>query len=105
MRGEHALTRARFLRLVGLVYVIAFASLWVQVDGLIGSGGILPAAEFLDGIRAHAGEAVWWALPTLLWIGASDAALLALCGAGLTAALAVIVGAAPALGLDAARQI
>ena len=102
MRGEHALTRALFLRLVGLVYVIAFASLWVQVDGLIGSGGILPAAEFLDGIRAHAGEAVWWALPTLLWIGASDAALHALCGAGLTAALAVIVGAAPALGLAAA---
>ena len=29
-----------FLRLLGLVYVIAFGSLWIQLDGLIGRDGI-----------------------------------------------------------------
>ena len=34
-----------FLRLLGAVYVIAFLSLAVQVEGLIGSKGILPVAD------------------------------------------------------------
>ena len=37
------LSRWVFLRLLGAIYLIAFVSLWVQVDGLLGSGGILPA--------------------------------------------------------------
>ena len=32
-----------------IVYLIAFVSLWVQVDGLIGANGILPVRELLAG--------------------------------------------------------
>ena len=39
------------IRGLGLVYLSAFGSLAVQVDGLIGSRGILPAAEFFDQAR------------------------------------------------------
>ena len=39
--------RRLFLRLLGAIYAIAFISLGVQVDGLIGSRGILPAAAFM----------------------------------------------------------
>src|SRR4051794_16508609 len=47
-RPRHRRTRAVFLRALGLCYLAAFASLAAQVDGLIGSRGIAPAADFLD---------------------------------------------------------
>ncbi|MCY3933990.1 MAG: lipase maturation factor family protein [Acidobacteria bacterium] len=34
------------LRLLAGVHLVAFVSLWVQIDGLIGSRGILPARDF-----------------------------------------------------------
>ena len=37
-----------FLRLLGLTYIVAFASIWVQIDGLIGSHGILPADAIMS---------------------------------------------------------
>ena len=46
--ARYRLTRSLFLRGLALVYLAAFGSLAVQLDGLIGSQGILPAAEFLD---------------------------------------------------------
>ena len=49
-RPRHRRMRAIFLRGLGAVYLAAFTSLAVQVDGLIGSRGILPAAEFLDAV-------------------------------------------------------
>src|SRR5204862_1694798 len=44
---SYFLTRWLFLRTLGTIYLIAFASLWTQIDGLIGSNGILPAEEFM----------------------------------------------------------
>jgi len=43
----HAWTRQVFLRLLGAVYCVAFLSLWVQIEGLVGSRGILPVRELL----------------------------------------------------------
>ena len=45
---SYALVRTVFVRLLGVVYLIAFASFGVQMAGLVGSEGILPAAEFLE---------------------------------------------------------
>src|SRR5262249_56333418 len=42
------LANGLFLRLVGLCFLAAFLSLWIQVDGLIGSRGILPAGGVLQ---------------------------------------------------------
>ena len=33
--------RRWFLRAIGLIYLIAFVSLWVQIDGLVGADGLL----------------------------------------------------------------
>lgn len=71
-----------FLRLLGLVYLIAFLSFGVQASSLIGSGGIAPASEFLHAARTYFGEARFWSVPTLLWFGASDAMIRALWLAG-----------------------
>ena len=69
-------TRSILLRGLGLVYLSAFGSLAVQLDGLIGSRGVLPAADYFDRIGRvlGAGAGTYWQLPTLLWIDASDLA-------------------------------
>src|SRR2546426_9272500 len=52
-RSTYAVTRWVFLRALGLIYLIAFASFWVQVRGLIGSQGILPAQQYLHAVRSE----------------------------------------------------
>src|SRR5438093_8057755 len=41
------LSRWLFLRMLGAIFFIAFVSLWVQIDGLVGRTGILLAYFFL----------------------------------------------------------
>jgi len=89
------LTRFVFLRLLALVYLVAFVSLGVQVHGLIGEKGLLPAGELLDVARAARGDAAFRLLPTLGWLGAGDTALSAMCYGGAAAALLALLGLAP----------
>src|SRR5579883_2358201 len=89
--------RSLLLRGLGMAYLAGFGSLAVQLDGLIGSRGILPAAEYLRFIGRRLGTGAWtyWQFPTLLWFGASDRALHALCWGGLALAGLVIAGILP----------
>src|SRR2546423_1859469 len=66
----YVLSRWLFLRLLGVVYLIAFVSLALQVTGLIGEHGILPATTFLDRTRALYGGAAYSLFPTVCWLGA-----------------------------------
>src|SRR5438309_4746128 len=91
--------RRWFLRAIGLIFLIAFVSLWVQIDGLVGSGGITPIAQFLPAARAQLGDRALSILPTLCWINSSDAFLHLLCGGGVLLSLLLIFGIAPALSL------
>src|SRR6266404_8860282 len=91
--------RRWFLRAVGLIFLIAFVSLWVQIDGLIGSNGITPVREFLPAARAQLGDHAWSILPTLCWFDSSDVFLHFLCGGGVVLSLLLIFGIAPALSL------
>ena len=75
-------SRRWFLRSLGGIYLIAFLSLWMQVDGLIGEHGILPVADYLPAAREHFGDKALFLLPTLCWLNSSDAFLHFLCGAG-----------------------
>jgi hypothetical protein len=96
-------TRALFVRGVGLVYAVAFVSVWRQAHGLIGPEGILPAGEYLASAARVLGSAeAVWRLPTWLWLGAGDPALHLLCAGGTVAALLAVVGVAPAVTLAAA---
>jgi lipase maturation factor 1 len=96
-RPTYRLTRSALLRGLGVVYVSAFGSLAVQLDGLIGSRGILPAAEFLDraGQVLGKGPATYWRLPTLFWLDASDRAIHAVCWGGVGLAVLLIAGILP----------
>jgi lipase maturation factor 1 len=92
---HHARVRWLFLRALALVYLCAFASLWVQVEGLIGADGILPVRELLDFVRERTGPERYWLLPTVLWLDSGDGALLALCGAGAGLSVVLLLGFAP----------
>ena len=54
-----------FLRALGLILFSAFYSLLRQVPGLIGTDGLLPAQEYLEGIRRFAGASRFWYVPSL----------------------------------------
>jgi predicted DCC family thiol-disulfide oxidoreductase YuxK len=92
-------TVSLFLRGMGVVFAIAFVSLWVQIIGLVGEHGILPAREFLDAVRTHVGPARYWYLPTVFWLNVSNVALHVVCATGLACSLLVVIGFVPAGGL------
>src|SRR3984957_11029046 len=87
--------RTGFLRLLGLVYLIAFWSFWSQVDGLIGREGILPVAPWLDELRNRFGTEAYRLFPTLCWFNASDSFLHFLCASGVVLSLLLILQIAP----------
>jgi hypothetical protein len=91
------LTRRLFLRLLGLVYLIAFASLAVQIRGLVGEHGILPAERFLDWVHSNYGAGAYRLLPTLFWLDASDTALLIGAWTGAALGLLLMLGVRPRL--------
>ena len=78
LRAErYALVSGVFLRLLGAIYLAAFASLGVQVLGLIGHVGILPASDYLAAVHQSVGTSAYRLLPSLFWANSSDAALVA----------------------------
>jgi predicted DCC family thiol-disulfide oxidoreductase YuxK len=91
--------RRWFLRALGLIYLIAFVSLWLQVDGLVGSNGMSPVSRFLPAVRQQLGPDAYFILPTLCWFDSSNAFLHFLCGGGVLFSLLLILGIAPALCL------
>jgi hypothetical protein len=90
------------LRLLGLVYLMAFLTLVYQGPALIGPRGLEPARALLDEVAAAAGgrAAGFWELPSLFWlIGAGDGALRAAGVAGVVLSLVVLAGWANAIVL------
>ena len=101
---SYARVRFVFLRGLALIYLIAFASLWMQMDGLIGSHGIVPVEGVMEELKkeaaqTHIGLDRFHLVPTLAWWSASDFALHWQCGLGIGCALAFLVGLAPPLML------
>jgi lipase maturation factor 1 len=95
----HLWPRWIFLRGLGLIYFSAFYSLFFQIKGLIGPNGILPAVDYLQLVTTSLhGERFWFA-PSLLWFGAGNHALMALCWGGLIAAALVVLNLWPRVSL------
>lgn len=96
--ASYGLARFFLLRLLGFVYALAFFSLSQQLDGLISSDGLLPAALYLEKARVYFGDStpVWLRLPTLFWFDSSDVALRLACYFGLALSLLLCAGFARA---------
>jgi len=72
--------------------VIAFGSLFVQVAGLVGDHGVLPASAFLDAVHSAYGARGYWLVPTLAWVNSSTLSLHILCAAGVAAGGLLVAG-------------
>ncbi len=88
------LTRFMVLRLLGVVYAVAFLVAVNQLLPLIGSQGLLPVDLFLERVIAALGSP--WAgflrLPSVFWLNHSDAALMAVSVTGLVLSVVVAAG-------------
>jgi predicted DCC family thiol-disulfide oxidoreductase YuxK len=89
---HHRLLSFTFLRLFGAIYIAAFASVGVQVLGLMGHAGILPLGDYLSAARQGWGTAAYWRLPTLFWLDSSDTLLVAATVIGVLLGLLVALG-------------
>ncbi len=76
--------RSLVVRSLGLVSAIAFASLLVQIEGLVGSHGILPVTRAIP--------ENFWDAPSVVWLWPSDGVLWGVCLAGLLLGLLVASG-------------
>jgi len=95
---EYWLTRFVILRLLGIVYAVAFLVAINQIVPLIGSDGLLPVGLFLDRVREGLGSTSvgFLRLPSLFWFSHSDAMLLGSAWVGFALALTVVAGFANA---------
>ncbi len=100
-RPSYVFVRRTFLSCLGIIYLIAFLSLWVQVTGLLGNDGIVPVNDKMTELKqeakeAHIGFSRYFRVPTLCWLNSSDAFLKFQCAAGTILAIVLIFGIVPA---------
>ncbi len=93
--------RRWFLRSLGLIYLIAFVSLWVQIDGLVGANGVAPVNQFLTAAGEQLGPRALSILPTVCWLNSGNAFLHFLCGSGVVLSLLLIFEIVPVVSLIA----
>ncbi len=98
-RPEYRLAGHLFLRALGVIYLLAFVSLWMQISGLIGRTGILPLAPYLNAVSRVTGPERFGLLPTLSWIDPGDAFTQLMCSCGALVSLALVLGFFPAPSL------
>jgi hypothetical protein len=93
------LTRFVILRLLGVIYAIAFLVAINQVVPLIGSHGLTPVGIYLKRVSAALGSnwAGFMRLPSVFWLGHSDTALLTVALIGFVLSCVVVAGYANAL--------
>lgn len=86
-----------FLRLLGLTYFVAFASLRPQIAGLVGAHGLSPVAPILDAIHANYGSRAYLLVPSLAWFQFGDEALVLLASLGMVFAAFLALNLLPRL--------
>ncbi|MFQ5719428.1 MAG: lipase maturation factor family protein [Acidobacteriota bacterium] len=96
---SYLLTRWVLLKGLGIIYLLAFASLLPQVNGLLGPDGILPAERIMRLAHEQVGRSAYWLVPTLAWLHPAGSIMTILCVAGVALAALLIAGLVPAPSL------
>ncbi|QDU40158.1 hypothetical protein Mal4_45130 [Maioricimonas rarisocia] len=91
----YVLSRWLFLRALGAVTLIAVLSLWWQIDGLVGSEGILPVEHLMTAAGEQLGPWGFLKLPTLCWLSSTDWMLHGHCVVAALLSVALLVNVAP----------
>jgi Lipase maturation factor len=96
-RPTYWLTRFLILRLLGIVYAVAFLVAINQILPLIGSHGLTPVDTFLGRVIESIGySGGFFRLPSIFWVNHSDAALLTFAWIGFVLSCVVAAGFANA---------
>ena len=97
------LTRFMILRLLGIIYAVAFLVAINQIVPLMGANGLLPVDMFLKQVSQALGSdgAGFVRLPSIFWLWHSDTALLTVAWIGFILSCIVVAGYAnaPMLGV------
>ncbi len=89
----YVLCRFIVVRGVALIFMVAFFSLYMQIDGLFSTHGILPIADLMESASgAFFGPLKFVDFPTVFWFSASDLFLKASCAAGIVFAAMATFG-------------
>lgn len=103
VKPTYWLTRFVILRLLGVIYAVAFLVAINQLVPLIGSKGLLPVGNYFEQLSSALGSirAGFVRLPSVFWFWRSDTALLTVAWAGFILSLIVVAGFAnaPLLGV------
>src|SRR4051812_2755243 len=91
---RYVLSRFLFFRLLGAVYLIAFASLAPQITGLVGAHGLMPAGPYLEWAHSLYGARVYRMLPPVLWVSHTDTSLQLVVWGGVVLSALLIAGVA-----------
>ena len=87
-----------FCRFLGLIFLVAFISLWSQLDQLILSDGILPANDYIEHLRGVLTQQKNPPLiPTIFWLHSSDTSLQAFCLLGVLSSICLFLWIRPRL--------
>jgi hypothetical protein len=90
--NSYRFSRWLFIRLLALIYFIAFVSIWHQIIGLLGADGIIPVQDFFRFIRGNFGTERYWLLPTIFWFDCSNATLHVVCAVGTAFSIILFFG-------------
>ena len=98
IQRSYWLTRFVILRLLGVIYAVAFLVAINQALPLMGSNGLTPMHDYLANVGNALGgtTAGFMRLPSLFWFGHSDTVLLAVAWIGFILSLIVVAGYANA---------
>ncbi|NOX99607.1 MAG: lipase maturation factor family protein [Verrucomicrobia bacterium] len=90
-----AVSRTLFVRGLALIYLIAVISWWVQMGNLVGSQGLVPAADYLQQVENYGVEndrSAFFLVPTIFLLSCSDFVMNGACLLAVVLALMVIAG-------------
>ncbi len=95
------LTRFVILRILGIIYAVAFLVVINEIIPLIGSDGLLPVSLYLKQISTALGStgAGFMRLPSIFWLNHSDNAMLTVAWIGFILSLMIAAGYANAITL------
>lgn len=94
----YRLTRFMILRMIGLIYAVAFIVLINEVLPLIGSDGLLPVSIYLQQIKNAIGVTNGFVhLPSIFWLNDSDTMLIVCAWIGLILSIIIVMGYANAI--------
>lgn len=93
---HYQLSAHLFVRLLGFIYFFAFGAFLFQIQGLLGSNGILPAERFFRLIKQRVRNP-YYTFPSIFWFNCSDKMLMGVILIGTILSLLLIFGVYPPL--------